>query len=163
LDKVVEKFEAAESKDKQIMSSALHQVPNLFTHLSPRGKVTRSESSVKSNSTGVAAPHPSRRRSKNSTPGSKTKKNPLSGDIADDSSADEADYDEHAFDHPSNYQNQKWIWIPKDVLGLSTVLVDELEASGVGASDMYATMDDHGIVNVQRSPPDERWDGGYDR
>ena|ERR1700722_323829 len=44
----------------------------------------------------------------------------------DNDSLGDEDFHDHAFDHPSNYQNRTWIWIPKDKLGLSTILVEEL-------------------------------------
>lgn len=83
--------------------------------------------------------------------------------ISDDDSDDEEDNeDEHAFDHPSTYVDQSWIWIPRDYLGLSEVLASDLKAVGVDASDVGATMDGQGIVEVTRNPPDEEWHGGHD-
>ena len=64
---------------------------------------------------------------------------------------------EHVFDHPSMYMEQRWIWIPRDHLGLSKVLVEELWEAGVFASDEGAVMDKKGIVEVTRNPPDEEW------
>jgi calcium permeable stress-gated cation channel len=81
--------------------------------------------------------------------------------VDEDDDSDE-DFDEHGFDHPSTYEAQPWIWIPKDELGLSGVLVRELKDAGVDASDEGATMDKGGEVEVQRSPPDEDWAGGHD-
>ncbi|RXW15422.1 hypothetical protein EST38_g10427 [Candolleomyces aberdarensis] len=75
---------------------------------------------------------------------------------------DEDQEDEHAFDHPSTYQEQPWIWIPKDVLGLSNILAEELRGAGVEASDVGALMDEKGVVEVRRNPPDEEWAGGHD-
>lgn len=80
----------------------------------------------------------------------------------DDSSSDELEDDEHAFDHPSTYVDQPWIWMPKDRLGLSQLLVDDLHAVGVDASDVGAVMDEKGVVEVTRNPPDEEWIGGHD-
>ncbi|KAJ3569623.1 hypothetical protein NP233_g4933 [Leucocoprinus birnbaumii] len=68
----------------------------------------------------------------------------------------------HAFDHPSTYVEQPWIWIPKDKLGISRLLVQELEDAGVKASDLGAEMREDGIVEVSRNPPDEDWSGGHD-
>ena len=80
------------------------------------------------------------------------------------SSQDEADFDEHAFDHPSTYKQQPCIWIPKDTLGLSALLVNDLRAARVKASDAGAAMDQKGIVEVIRSPPDKQWyDGDEDK
>jgi calcium permeable stress-gated cation channel len=79
-----------------------------------------------------------------------------------DLSDDDDDPNEHAFDHPSTYVEQPWIWIPRDPLGLSEVLVKELKEAGVEASDTGATMDTKGLVEVERNPPDEEWTGGHD-
>ena len=75
---------------------------------------------------------------------------------------EEAERADHTFDHPSAYVEQSWIWIPKDPLGLSEYLVNDLKAVGVDASDVGANMDDKGIVEVTRNPPDEDWGGGHD-
>jgi calcium permeable stress-gated cation channel len=76
----------------------------------------------------------------------------------------EDDFEEHAFDHPSTYVQQRMIWIPKwDAhQELSTELVKEIEGRGVAASDLGATIDEVGNVNVTRGPPDEDWSGGHD-
>jgi hypothetical protein len=79
-------------------------------------------------------------------------------DDLDDSDEDEV----HAFDHPSIYVEQSWIWIPKDHLGLSELLVKELQDAGINASDLGAEMQENGIVEVTRNPPDEEWTGGHD-
>lgn len=81
---------------------------------------------------------------------------------SDDSSDDDDDADLHAFDHPSTYVSQPWIWLPKDTLGLSGVLVEDLKQSGVDASDIGSSMDEKGVVEVKRNPPDEDWSGGHD-
>ncbi|KAG9226508.1 hypothetical protein CCMSSC00406_0005825 [Pleurotus cornucopiae] len=62
---------------------------------------------------------------------------------------------DNAFDHPSSYVEQRWIWIPKDELGLSELIVADLKAAGVQASDLGSTMDKRGVVEVTRSPPEE--------
>ncbi|KAF8637999.1 hypothetical protein AX16_010631 [Volvariella volvacea WC 439] len=80
----------------------------------------------------------------------------------DDDSDDEESDDEHAFDHPSTYRDQPWVWIPQDPLGLSKLLTSELNEAGVMASDMGAIMDVKGIVEVTRNPPDKEWTGGHD-
>ncbi|KAF7306002.1 hypothetical protein HMN09_00754700 [Mycena chlorophos] len=84
-------------------------------------------------------------------------------DLSDEdvSTDEEEETDENAFDHPSTYQAQPWIWLPKDRLGLSRMLVGDLEAVGVSASDDGAIMDQRGVVEVTRNPPDEDWIGGY--
>ncbi|GJJ07100.1 hypothetical protein Clacol_001300 [Clathrus columnatus] len=71
-----------------------------------------------------------------------------------DSSGDDLDFDENGFQHPSSYEEQPWIWIPKDELGLSRYLVAELRSSGVLASDEGATINEEGNVVVTRGPPD---------
>lgn len=88
---------------------------------------------------------------------------PAGRDLSNDEDEDEIDPNEHAFDHPSTYVEQPWIWIPKDRLGLSSVLVSELHNAGVDASDVGAVMDKKGIVEVSRNPPDKEWEGGLDR
>ncbi|KDR75323.1 hypothetical protein GALMADRAFT_226985 [Galerina marginata CBS 339.88] len=82
--------------------------------------------------------------------------------VEDSDSSDEDDEDDHAFDHPSTYADQAWIWIPKDTLGLSEYLSKELKDAGVYASDVGANMDERGVVEVTRNPPDEVWGGGHD-
>ncbi|KAG8744488.1 hypothetical protein FRC10_010053 [Ceratobasidium sp. 414] len=85
----------------------------------------------------------------------------------DSDSEDDSDLDDFAFDHPSTYKDAPWIWIPKvmrrqDDLGISDVLVKELHAAKVEASDLGAKMDKKGVVEVIRNPPDEAWSGGLD-
>ncbi|KAG8729091.1 hypothetical protein FRC11_009507 [Ceratobasidium sp. 423] len=80
----------------------------------------------------------------------------------DSSSEDDSDLDDFAFDHPNTYKDAPWIWIPKDTLGISVVLLNELHAAKVEASDEGAEMDEKGIVSVNRNPPDEAWSGGLD-
>ncbi|EEB97726.1 hypothetical protein MPER_02896 [Moniliophthora perniciosa FA553] len=70
--------------------------------------------------------------------------------------------DPHAFDHPSTYKAQRWIWVPRDQLGLSRTVVRYLKDHGVEASDEGADMDFKGVVEVTRGPPDEEWLGGHD-
>jgi hypothetical protein len=88
---------------------------------------------------------------------------PALPDLSDDSDEEEDDHDVHAFDHPSTYVDQAWIWLPRDQLGLSELLANDLKAAGVDASDVGASMDDRGIVEVTRNPPDEEWHGGHDK
>lgn len=88
---------------------------------------------------------------------------PAGIDLSDSEGDEEEEQDEHAFDHPSTYEEQKWIWIPKDTLGLSAELVRRLHEKGVDASDEGATMDVKGVVEVSRNPPDLQWTGGHDR
>lgn len=74
----------------------------------------------------------------------------------------EDDLDDHAFDHPSTYQDQPWIWIPQWEAHprLSKQLVDDITSLGVDASDVGAIIEDNGTITVRRSPPDEVWEGG---
>ncbi|KJA27716.1 hypothetical protein HYPSUDRAFT_62761 [Hypholoma sublateritium FD-334 SS-4] len=81
---------------------------------------------------------------------------------SDSSSDEEEDDGDHAFNHPSTYADQPWIWLPKDSLGLSELLVSELKEAGVDASNVGASMDEEGVVEVSRNPPDEEWSGGHD-
>ncbi|KAF8314940.1 hypothetical protein DL93DRAFT_2042726, partial [Clavulina sp. PMI_390] len=74
----------------------------------------------------------------------------------------EEDVDEHAFDHPSTYKPAPTIWVPKDKLGLSDVLLEELRDAGVDASDLGASMSEKARVKVTRTPPDQEWIGGND-
>ncbi|KAG6886294.1 hypothetical protein C0993_006704 [Termitomyces sp. T159_Od127] len=76
--------------------------------------------------------------------------------------SDEEDDDDHAFDHPSTYVEQPWIWIPADKLGFSVILKGDLTSAGVNADDLGAFMDWKGTVDVKRNPPDEEWQGGHD-
>lgn len=41
--------------------------------------------------------------------------------------------------------------MPKDPLGFSELIIDDLKKSGVEASDIGATMDEKGTVEVRRS------------
>ena len=80
--------------------------------------------------------------------------------LEDDEDVDK-DFDEFGFDHPSTYTAQPCIWIPKDELGLSEMIVKQFQKAGVDASDGGATMGRKGTVEVQRNPPDEEWIGGH--
>lgn len=72
-----------------------------------------------------------------------------------DSSGEDADFDDKGFQHPSTYEEQPCIWIPKDGLGLSRYLIAELSASKVLASDEGTSISDEGYVVVTQGPPDE--------
>ncbi|CUA72941.1 Phosphate metabolism protein 7 [Saccharomyces cerevisiae S288c] [Rhizoctonia solani] len=93
-------------------------------------------------------------------PAAPAQKTSITGDDA--SSEDDSDLDDFAFDHPNTYKDAPWIWIPKDTLGISAVLLKELHAAKVEASDSGSKMDEKGLVTVSRSPPDEAWSGGLD-
>ena len=83
------------------------------------------------------------------------------GTDGDDSDDYDDDLEENAFNHPSTYQDQPWIWIPQweSHPEISAQLVEDIKAGGVEASDIGAIIDDHGTVWVKRNPPDEDWDG----
>lgn len=65
----------------------------------------------------------------------------------DDEDVDE-DVDEHAFDHPSTYRAAPFVWVPKDSLGLSDAILEELREAGVDASDLGASMNEKARVKV---------------
>lgn len=79
----------------------------------------------------------------------------------DDSDDYDDDLEENAFNHPSTYQDQQWIWIPRweACPEISAQLIEDIKAGGVEASDLGAIIDDNGTVRVTRNPPDEDWDG----
>lgn len=79
----------------------------------------------------------------------------------DDSDDYDDDLEENAFNHPSTYQDQQWIWIPRweACPEISAQLIEDIKAGGVEASDLGAIIDDNGTVQVTRNPPDEDWDG----
>lgn len=72
------------------------------------------------------------------------------GDIDGDGDDDDAEeeIDEHAFDHPSTYKPAPWIWVPKDNLGFSDIVLEELREAGVDASDLGAFMNEKARVKV---------------
>jgi hypothetical protein len=164
-------------------SSQPHNVPDLFEHLSPSDEGMRDRERRRrkqSNSMGQRISKPYKHHAHGSAPSEPSKKHRShsrtprkagqhedhrgNGDHDDvlTSLGEESTFDQHAFEHPSIYQEQKWIWIPKDIHGFSTVLVEDLEAAGVKASDGGAGMNDQGIVYATRSPPDQPWHGGVD-
>ncbi|KAG8892523.1 hypothetical protein FRB99_002653, partial [Tulasnella sp. 403] len=86
----------------------------------------------------------------------------FAADTRDDSDSSDDDNEDNAFNHPAMYRQAPVIWIPKDDLGLSTLLVAELNNGNVFSSDMGAFIDAKGNVDVTRNPPDEEWSGGHD-
>lgn len=64
------------------------------------------------------------------------------------------------YDHPAMYKKQPVIWIADDPLGLGRYEADKINGQGVEASTEFAHMDEKGVLDVDRSPPDEDWDGG---
>jgi len=66
--------------------------------------------------------------------------------------------DRHAFDHPASYEHQPIVWIPKDTLGLSEIELAGNREAGVDTSDLGATMNEKGKVDITRPPPDEEWE-----
>lgn len=79
---------------------------------------------------------------------------PAGREVGDDESDDDTDedMDEHAFDHPSTYKPAPWIWVPKDTLGLSDVILRELHEVGLDASDLGASMNEKALVRVTSVP-----------
>ncbi|KAH7106891.1 DUF221 family protein [Auriculariales sp. MPI-PUGE-AT-0066] len=82
--------------------------------------------------------------------------------VAKDAELDDTDdeLDDQAFNHPATYKKAPVIWVPKDPFGYSEVLVQDLKHSGVEASDLGSTLGRDGVVKVNRTPPDEAWEGG---
>jgi hypothetical protein len=85
----------------------------------------------------------SRHSSLHTAPPVKTRQDDDSDDDVDE------DVDEHAFNHPSTYKPAPWIWVPKDTLGLSDVILEELREAGVDASDLGAFMNEKARVRVK--------------
>jgi len=140
---------------------------------SPKGKGKSSMESASSDSRTVESPDESQREreslfkkssrsSKGSRRSSRRRFKTAVPEDSSDTSEDEGDRDKHAFDHPSAYVEQEWIWLPKDRLGLSEMLVNDLREVGVDASDLGASMDEKGVVEVTRGPPDDEWAGESD-
>jgi hypothetical protein len=85
--------------------------------------------------------------------------------LADHDSDVDDDLEDNAFNHPSTWEPQRWIWLPrwKAFPAVSEELMKELKESKVDASDLGAVIDDGGNVEVTRGPPDEDWSGGLDK
>ncbi|KAK8858828.1 hypothetical protein IAR55_003058 [Kwoniella newhampshirensis] len=66
-----------------------------------------------------------------------------------------------AFDHPALWKKQPVVWIADDPLGLGKYEADKINEKGVEASTEFAHMDAKGKLDVERSPPDEAWYGGF--
>lgn len=69
----------------------------------------------------------------------------------DDDEDEDVELEENAFNHPATYREQRWIWVPKDQLGLSASVVEDLRRAGVEASDLGASMGAEGQVKVSRN------------
>ncbi|KAL8292653.1 hypothetical protein RQP46_001265 [Phenoliferia psychrophenolica] len=65
--------------------------------------------------------------------------------------------EKHAFDHPAGFEEQRIVWIPKDVHGFYEQEVLATEAAGVAVSSVGALMDAKGQCDAVRSPPGEEW------
>ncbi|KAF9528530.1 DUF221 family protein [Crepidotus variabilis] len=137
----------------------------------PNGAVLSRRGSERSNHSKASTSSKDSKKSNKSKASKKSGKSSLKRPVIDDAAPALRDEDseeeddepnDHAFDHPSAYVDQAWVWIPKDDLGLSEILVQELRKLGVDASDVGASMDHKGIVEVTRNPPDEDWNGGHD-
>jgi hypothetical protein len=72
-------------------------------------------------------------------------------------------FHDQAFDHPALWKKQPVIWIADDTLGLGRDQADRINAKRVEASTEYASMDQDGKLSVQRGPPDEAWEGGFNQ
>lgn len=72
-------------------------------------------------------------------------------------------FHDQAFDHPALWKKQPCIWIADDSLGLGRDQADRINAKKVEASTEYAAMDQDGKLSVQRGPPDEAWEGGFNQ
>jgi Extracellular tail, of 10TM putative phosphate transporter len=103
--------------------SPQQEIPNLFSHVSDPDNGKSRQRYTPSRFASNAHSHQDHAQ-KSHSHSHKADHRPPEHDH--DSSGDEEDFHDHASDHPSNYQNQTWIWIPKDKLGLSTILVEEL-------------------------------------
>lgn len=84
---------------------------------------------------------------------------PVMDDAAGLSGQDRIDV-RHEFDNPAMYKKQPVIWIANDPLGIGNYEANRINADGVEASTQFAHMDEKGKLDVDRSPPDEDWDGG---
>ncbi|KAL8284083.1 hypothetical protein RQP46_005196 [Phenoliferia psychrophenolica] len=65
--------------------------------------------------------------------------------------------DQHAFDHPAGYEDQRIVWIPADAHGFYKHEVEATQAAEVEVSSEGATLDLKGHVDVTRSPPGDEW------
>ena len=70
-------------------------------------------------------------------------------------------FHERAFDHPALWKKQPVIWIADDPLGIGKFENGRLDGQRCEASTEFAHMDAKGNIEVDRSPPDEAWYGGY--
>ncbi|KAF9261249.1 DUF221 family protein [Marasmius fiardii PR-910] len=142
----------------------LEGAPELFRTVSNESKASRVSKASKASKASKSSKISKASQSKESLHLKFDPPAALGVDLSDeDEEEDEELQDEHAFDHPSTYEEQRWIWVPKDTLGLSEILVRELHEKGVDASDLGAVMDERGVVEVTRNPPDQEWTGGHDR
>lgn len=57
------------------------------------------------------------------------------------------------FNHPSTYQPQRTIWIPRDELGLAEEQARELSSEGIDVSMDNADMSAKGKVTIDGRPP----------
>ncbi|CAE6462438.1 unnamed protein product [Rhizoctonia solani] len=138
------------------------KIPDAAPQLATPKLLTRTNTQGSNNSARSKKSNKSKKSDKDKlriAPAAPAQKTSIAGDS---SSEDDSDLDDFAFDHPNTYKDAPWIWIPKDTLGMSTVLLKELHAAKVEASDEGAEMDEKGLVIVSRNPPDEAWGGGLD-
>ncbi len=148
------------SVDRPRASTSAHSVRNADVNEQQRPISHRSKSSIQAHRTSSSSGHSERSQARSRFPTfDPPAKRQTDGEDEED---EDKDFDVHGFDHPSTYEEQPWIWVPKDPLGISSYFVKDLRAVGVEASDEGATMDPGGTVEVQRNPPDEDWQGGHD-
>ncbi|ODN74029.1 hypothetical protein L202_07505 [Cryptococcus amylolentus CBS 6039] len=67
----------------------------------------------------------------------------------------------NAFDNPALWKKQPTIWVAEDPLGLGAQQVQQIQSKGVDASLDFAVMNEKGVIEVDRSAPDEAWYGGH--
>jgi len=72
---------------------------------------------------------------------------------AADAVAEEEEKD-YGFAHPAASRPQRTVWIPRDEFGLAEEEERACREMGVAVSDVHATIDAKGNVNVIGGPPD---------
>lgn len=66
----------------------------------------------------------------------------------------EKEEESYGFAHPAASRPQRTVWIPKDEFGLADEEERACKDAGVSVSDVHATMDAKGGVDVNGGPPD---------
>ncbi|WRT68034.1 uncharacterized protein IL334_005009 [Kwoniella shivajii] len=70
-------------------------------------------------------------------------------------------YHAKAFDHPALWKKQPVIWLTNDQLSIGNHLSEKINEKNVEASTEFTSMDNKQKIQVERSPPDEAWYGGF--